>query len=232
MRFKFLQKFEQKIRTVESFRALLKGSADLRSQGYQDMFALVASNFKRNGFFVEFGATDGRHLSNTWVLEKNFGWDGILAEPGLIWHDKLRANRQCRISTECVWTVSGETLTFLEAADPFLSTISSFANSDGRDRMNRGQSSSYKVRTISLNDLLQAHDAPASIDFMSIDTEGSEFDILSHFDLDRYSVNALCVEHNYTDARQKIFRLLSDKGYRQVFKGISGSDDWYQKIRP
>ncbi len=50
-----------------------------KSQMYQDLFVLAECNFRRKGFFVEFGATNGLDLSNTYLMEKNFGWEGILA---------------------------------------------------------------------------------------------------------------------------------------------------------
>ena len=43
-------------------------------------------NFKKNGFFVEFGAGNGEKFSNTFLLEKNFNWNGILAEPCKSFH--------------------------------------------------------------------------------------------------------------------------------------------------
>ena len=52
-----------------------------RSQLRQDLFVLSQLDFKRNGYFVEFGATNGFNLSNTHLMEKEFGWTGILAEP-------------------------------------------------------------------------------------------------------------------------------------------------------
>ena len=48
-----------------------------KSQLGQDVFALSVLNFKRNGFFVEFGATNGIDYSNSLVIEKIFGWKGI-----------------------------------------------------------------------------------------------------------------------------------------------------------
>ena len=223
---KWLQKLEQKRRRSRSFDALLKGSPFLKASDYQDVFALISNDFKTAGFFVEFGAADGQDLSNTWVLEKVFKWRGIVAEPGRNWHSDLTRNRSCCISKECVWSASGQVLSFLECNGPTLSTIRDFAAKDGWDRIGAGYST-YEVNTISLVDLLQKYDAPSTIDFMSVDTEGSELDILTAFDWDRYSINALCVEHNYTAGRQDLFRLLTKHGYKRVYEGISGADDWY-----
>lgn len=62
-----------------------------KAQLRQDLFVLNHLDFKRNGFFVEFGATNGVNLSNSFLLERQFGWNGILAEPARIWHEQLRA---------------------------------------------------------------------------------------------------------------------------------------------
>ena len=64
-----------------------------KSQLRQDLFVLGVTNFKQNGFFCEFGATNGVDLSNTYLLEKEFNWSGILAEPAKIWHSDLQRNR-------------------------------------------------------------------------------------------------------------------------------------------
>ena len=57
---------------------------NIKSQINQDIFVLYTLDWKREGYFVEFGATNGIDLSNTYLLEKNFGWKGILSEPNLI----------------------------------------------------------------------------------------------------------------------------------------------------
>ncbi len=126
-----------------------------KSQLRQDLFALAQLDFKEGGFFLEFGATDGVELNNTWLMETAFGWSGILAEPARGWHSDLRANRQCTIDERCVWKASGETLQFTEAPRGENSAISSFMKNSRKVR-----GTTYDVTTISLNDLLDERDAP------------------------------------------------------------------------
>lgn len=76
-------------------------------------------------------------------------------------------------------------------------------------------------------DLLARHGAPAEIDYLSVDTEGSEFDILEHFDFDRYKIRIITCEHNFTPNRERVFRLLASKGYRRKFENLSKADDGY-----
>ena len=60
-----------------------------KSQLAQDIFVVANTTHKKNNFFVEFGATDGITISNTYLLEKELNWKGILIEPASIWHKNL-----------------------------------------------------------------------------------------------------------------------------------------------
>ena len=213
---------------LTAFR-LLKHVTHSKAQLMQDLFVLAETKLKKNGFFVEFGATNGVDLSNTYLLEKEFGWSGILAEPAKRWHADLWNNRNCEIETNCVWQVSNATLTFNEANIAKFSTINSYSAVD-LHREARKDGKAYDVKTISLFDLLQKHNAPEKIDYLSIDTEGSELDILSAFNFDRYQISVITCEHNYTAARDKIFSLLTRNGYVRKFQNLSEFDDWY--VRP
>lgn len=197
-----------------------------KSQLGQDLLALKTYGPGHRGFFVEFGATDGIDLSNTWLLESEFGWNGILCEPARTWHRSLRANRRSVIDTRCVFSTSGLQLDFLEVEFPELSTISGFGDSDEHHSM-RSHHVSYKVETVSLRDLLREHSAPSFIEFLSVDTEGSEFDILRDFDFTEYQFGLICVEHNYTETRPKVEELLTAKGYKRVHSELSAFDAWF-----
>jgi FkbM family methyltransferase len=198
---------------------------DCQSQLGQELFVLRALDWKRNGYFVEFGAANGKLLSNTWLLEKRFDWNGILAEPARGWHRALAASgRRAAIDYDCVWSRSGATLQFAENPAAELSTLLPHYL---RNEPQRNTAWHYPVRTISLMDLLEKHGAPAEIDYLSIDTEGSELDILSTFDFSRYSFRIITVEHNYAPNREALHALLNGHGYQRRCEHLSYFDDWY-----
>lgn len=185
----------------------------IKSQLGQDWFVAEETNFKENGFFVEFGATNGVDISNTYFLQSELAWTGILAEPSRYWHESLLRNRPgVQISFDCVWKESNQIITFNEVSRessgchyaPELSTIDAFTACDNHARV-RQHGTKYDVNTITLHDLLVKHNAPKLIDFLSIDTEGSEFDILENFDFDSYDIRIITCEHNYTPMREKIY---------------------------
>lgn len=98
------------------------------SQLGQDLWVLEQTNYKREGFFVEFGATDGVLLSNTYLLEKEFGWKGICAEPNPKFYEKLKENRNCIVSDACIAGKTGETVNFILAEE--YGSIEKYADRD------------------------------------------------------------------------------------------------------
>lgn len=213
---------------VQSFvRYCVRHMAESHAQLFQDLFVAYVLQAPAQGFFCEFGATDGVLLSNSCYLEHQLGWTGICAEPARGWHADLRRNRpNTLIDTRCVWSASGEQLQFKETPIREHSTIGSFANADGHSRK-RTDAQTYVVETISLNDLLHEHEAPSNFDYLSLDTEGSELEILRALDFTRFRPRIITVEHNYTAARNDILALLQGHGYQRVLTPCSQFDDWY-----
>jgi len=195
-----------------------------KAQIGQDIFVISVLKGKRRGFFVEFGATDGVSLSNTYMLEKSFGWDGILVEPGKNWKNDLVLNRTAKVDFRAVSSRSGEYFEFLESSTPEFSTIKGYENNGGHPRVIKEQ---YKVESVSLTDLLDNYNAPKIIDFISIDTEGTEFSILEPFNFNKYKFAIIVCEHNYSSNRQKVFDILSERGYRRIWSEFTQFDDWF-----
>ncbi|AWM78508.1 FkbM family methyltransferase [Phenylobacterium parvum] len=195
-------------------------------QFLQDLWVAYETKMRTGGFFVEFGATDGIKFSNTRALETRLGWSGILAEPARIWYPALRRNRACFIDDRCVWTKTGETLVFNQPAIAAHSTIDAYSRGDSLAGT-RAEGRRYEVTTVSLNDLLAHWNAPRRIDYLSIDTEGSELDILQALDFGAWEIRLITVEHNHTPKRREIHDFLVSKGYQRKFERLSNVDDWY-----
>jgi len=201
-----------------------------KAQNFQDVFAGFFNDFKKDGFFVEFGATDGVMGSNTFLLEKEFEWKGILAEPNKVWHDALGKNISCSISHDCVYHTTGMELDFLCAGKSDLSTIDGYGTTDEFSVDRRKDFTITKVKSVSLYDLLERYKAPVVIDYLSLDTEGSELAILEAFfdDNKKYTVRCVTVEHNCVDeVRKKFFDLFTKNGYKHVLSQVSRWDDFY-----
>jgi FkbM family methyltransferase len=229
----------------EEANALLKKSEELefvghclsmanktQSQSYQDVFALYETKYKKDGYFVEFGAADGMSISNTFLLEKKFGWKSIVAEPNPHWHDVLIKNRNCHISKDCVYYETGKQVEFIASENPDIAGIKEFGSKDEHTE-NRNRGETILVPTISLVDLLTMYNAPNEIDYLSIDTEGSEYVILkAFFDSPKnYKIDNITVEHNFIDSeRSALFNLLSQNGYKRKFTMFSRWDDFYTRI--
>jgi FkbM family methyltransferase len=202
---------------------------DSKSQLHQDVFVLEMLDHKKNGFFVDIGAASGVDLSNTYLLEKKFGWNGILVEPSKAWHAGLYQNRTSNICLQAAWRESGLLLPFMQPKDSCLASLACRAMGDGFEKTRFDPSTStYNVATISLHDLLVGFRAPATIDYLSLDTEGSESDVLEPFDFTMYQFRIITCEHNHNqERRQNVFEILTKNGYQRVYETLSIFEDWY-----
>jgi FkbM family methyltransferase len=200
---------------------------NLVSSNSQLLQDLIAAYLQQGvGFFCEIGAADGIKLSNTFLLEKSRAWKGIVAEPAHIFRKELVANRDCQISFKCIFSESGVSLTFNETLDPLLSTIEVFSQNDLHG-LSREHGTKYVVESMTLRDLLRESSAPSHVDYLSIDTEGSEFEILRDFDFGEYTFGFISVEHNYTESREEVRKLLTSNGYTRILTAVSMWDDFY-----
>lgn len=194
------------------------------SQLKQDLDIIQFYNHKQNGYFIEIGAFDGINLSNTYLLEKNYKWKGICIEPIPYIYDKLKNNRPDSICVnKAVYSYSNMILNFNIANDTLLSGIVEHIDCH---KTSLNNSKIINVETISMNDLLNNNNAPNFIDYLSIDTEGSEYEIIKTIDFNKYTFGIIHIEHNYIEPRRTNMKeFLLSKNY--IYKRENKWDDEY-----
>lgn len=206
----------------------MKKNINQVSQLGQDQFVLETLKYKTNGYFVEFGAMDGVYCSNTYLLEKDYGWDGILIEPNPELWEKGTKNRACKFLNACV-SNKEETVDFLITDDPVYSSISSYSQND-YNAFQRQSGTMVELPAYTLRHVLDTLSDRKHIDYMSIDTEGNEYEILERYFRDnmdkRYTIDIFTVEHNFNPNRDRIRNLMLSQDYKLVHEDISRWD-WY-----
>ena len=187
------------------------------SQIGQDLEVLKIYNNKKDGFFIEIGASDGIELSNTYLLEKMYNWKGICVEPIPRRFNLLCKNRPNSLCYDYAVYNKSNTQVVFDIANNYdlLSGISS--NIDCHTRAVNSNKTQIIKNTISLNDLLELSNAPLFIDYLSLDTEGSELEILKSVDLQKYTFGLIDIEHNFIEPRRTQIRdLLTSNGYEFI----------------
>jgi hypothetical protein len=206
------------IRNKKFYKFIIDNKKLSKSQIFQDLFSYFFSDCKKKGTFIEIGGGNGVDLSNTYILEKKFNWKGVICEPDSRLHAKILAKRKCFLETKPVSSSPNKSIYFY-----FKGLYDSYA------------SLSYspyakKLKTISLNNLINKYQLGKNIDYISIDTEGNELDIIKNFNFDKYNVKIFTIEHNFKKKmRERIYKILKKNNYQRVFKYISYMDDWYIK---
>lgn len=205
------------------------------SQCHQDRY--LNENWfknKRDGVFIDIGAHNGISYSNTKFFEE-LGWKGICIEPIPEVFQELKKNRSCICVQGCISDHNRkDTFLRVEGEPEMLSGLLSKFDPRHLTRLNYEASlrsygnapQSIEVQCYLLSDLLKEHSF-FCVDFLSIDTEGGEFDILKTIDFDQFDIKFIVVENNYHD--QDIIDFLMSKGYSLV--NNTGWDDVFKKIK-
>lgn len=179
----------------------------------QDRWVCEVLKYKRDGFFLDFGGFEGLLHSNTYYLEKFLNWRGILVEPNPVPYASACAVRSCITVNAALWKTSRESIEFCDAHG--LSSFKEYRdldqNSELRSRITKRV---FNVDTINPTELLERFNAPTLIDYMSLDVEGAEVDVLEALDLSKFKIALMSIEHNHVVIKKnKIRRILSDLGY-------------------
>jgi FkbM family methyltransferase len=194
------------------------------SQAGQDEAVCKFFHNLTNGYFVEVGAYDGKTHSNTYYLETQLNWKGICIEPNVEQFRKLTKLRKKSICTNCaVFSKDGLKLKFTSAGRK--SGLRGYLDRH-KNLVLRNQKNTVLVSTLTLTTILQRARAPRYIHYLSIDTEGSELEVLKGIDFSTYSFGFITLEHNHIEPRRTQMKtFLQAKGY--TWFGEHRVDDYY-----
>ena len=170
-------------------------------------------DYKLNGFFVDIGAHDGISLSNTKFLE-DIGWGGVCIEPHPNVYKKLIQNRKCECFNCALW--KEDTIVDFLSLSGYTEMLSGIYNSYDKRHYSRiqgelssygGQSEIIKIDAKKFESIV----TEKNIDFLSIDTEGSELEILDTIDFNKFNIKVICIENNFFEKKFETF--MNSKGY-------------------
>ena len=199
------------------------------SQFAQDSFVLELLGHKRGGVFVDVGASDGVWNSNSYLLEGYYGWRGVCVEPGarqrlLAWLRPRCINVMAPMSsTEQLVEFHKSARTAEHSGIVTTTTHQVGSNVEGSDVV-RVRTSTINATLMASRERLWPSAAPAVVDYLSVDTEGHEFEALRGFPFDRVRLRVVTVEQN--KAKKEVDKLIHAAGMRVcVTKSIYSEDE-------
>lgn len=171
---------------------------------------------KNNGVCVEVGAANGIKGSNSLYFEK-LGWDALCIEPNPNQIKSLKKYRKNIMTYAVSKEIGVMDLTVFEVGEKNI--MSSLTSLVPDTRLVESHShiinNTYKVpvKVETLSKILEIANYPKKIDFISIDTEGTELDVLESMDFEKYDVSLYIIENNYNDSCIEEF--MNKKGYKK-----------------
>lgn len=206
----------------------MQKSNNLKSQYNQDYIIDKLLKNKRRGYFIDIGAHDGISLSNSYFFEIEREYKGVCFEANPEVYMKLAKNRLCTCINAAV-SDKETTVTFVQCTGyaEMLSGIKEFRDQRHIQRTidtvkkHGGEITEIQIQSVILNKYLEKNNIK-DIDFLSIDIEGGEYEVLKTIDFSKIDIKILAIEINYPEIEEKIITLLNKWGYMMIYK--TGSD--------
>jgi len=199
------------------------GEALYYSQNGEDYLLWEFFDHKRDGFYVDIGAFDGIFLSNTMTFEQQ-GWSGVCVEANSNYFklcENYRPHSIC-LNVACVGDEDKKTIKFYKEAMGLFSGIEGDRESEvsqGYHQMGLTWNgfNEITVQASTLNAILNKHVLQGTeIDFISIDVEGTELDVLRGLDLTIFRPRVLVIEANTEDAVRTLSIYMAKFGYMEA----------------
>jgi FkbM family methyltransferase len=192
------------------------------------LLELFADN-AHTGICVEVGAYDGITYSNTLCFEK-LGWTVILVEPDPALFRKILDARRARAFNVAAGAIAQEaTLSVAQGAE-YLSAVDPSRRHLRRIEVEKGVVREVPVRMDTLDHILEQA-CVERVDFVSVDVEGYELEVLRGFTLAKYRPRVVLLEdwsdlHSARDRR--VFNFMRRQGYARFHR--CACNDYYARL--
>ena len=176
---------------------LFFGMKNILQAGQDKIIKKIFFDGKKNGFFIEIGAYDGIIGSNCYHFERFLNWDGIAIEPSIIQFEKLKKNRKCKLLNNAISDKVKE-VEFIEVTEG-LTQMSGINDSTFKRNINiisknqPSKTQSINLKTITFDEIVPKN---KDIDYLSVDIEGGEMNLLKSIDFKINNIKVISVENN------------------------------------
>ncbi len=234
---KLLKELEAENQSQNFLWQLISNYFDGQDAGYkgqyrQDQFVDLYFNGKKDGYFVDIGAWDGITFSNSYFLE-NQGWNGILIEPNPLLSSGLQTNRKGIIENICISSKNQKVLFLIvEGYASMLSGIKDSFSAEHLERIDQeikmfgGSKREVELDCLTLETLFNQHKV-VKVDYLSIDTEGHELQVLYGINFSKVDIRLIGIELDYS-REASICEFLKMNGFRRILR--IQSDVFFEKI--
>lgn len=202
----------------------------ISSQGNIEQY--FDSLFTAPGYFLEIGCWDGEHYSQTAWLERERGWKGLCVDP----FPYNFENRNCSLCKKAI-SIDGLPREFIKVSidrrhGGDVSYLSGFSDTLHTYWSMIEEHCEYEVvtvETVTFAKLCEEYNLPEHIEFLSVDTEGSELEVFKGIDFRRYKFGLITFEHNFDWVkRESISTILLDNGY-SLYEAWEYDDIWISR---
>jgi len=187
-----------------------------QSQYGQDREVDKITKGVKGGIFVEVGAGDGIKKSNTYLLE-NHEWTGLCIEANSEIIDELKRNRKCKVIECAIGHKNEKSVDFLIPTSEELKPWAGLMETYDPTRLKSVEKEGYKLTRVemrTLDDILKEQGL-TTIDYLSVFTEGGDFNVFEGLSLDKFKVNIISVHMGPgTPKKEKIFEKINFNGFK------------------
>jgi hypothetical protein len=178
---------------------------------------------KLNGLVVEVGAASPEQISNSRFLIKNYNWDALLIEPNPVFYKQLKEfykNEEKVICLECLVNDVPGVHKFYYLNDGYGSTMHELF----RDKVGGNFIETF-IEAKTLDSIISENLKNKKIDFLSIDAEGNDPNILKSINFNINDVELICLE-----ATSSVEEYQSILGEKYKFYDSTAGNLFFNKI--